>query len=215
MVEDKSKILDYAITALMFVAYLLLVVFLIVLGQITSETGEKVFYNSTFFQSGNKFTILGLNFDSRGYFYIFMGFFFLNSLIFNLNVSVINPVFQRIVFNMNDNVEISSEQQFRLSALLVIYDVWSAFRSLFSIIGVTSNIWFFLSNTMGFLIGDLFIRNMYIKYPESFKFNYHKISGPTPKVMPGSAPLFTSSIMHSITGSCFPIRKGRVSADDL
>lgn len=158
------------VIVLIIVSYISMIILINFMGTMATPSGDKFFTNSTFFTSGYQFTMFGLDFENRHYFNVLCFFFFFNSLVFNLNVSIINPLFQRIIFMQE--VEIDKKTQGFLSLLLLLYNVWSVFRSLFALVGMTSNVWFFMWNSIGFLLGDLVIRNIYIMKPHTFKFDY-------------------------------------------
>lgn len=163
----------YMVIGLLIVSYIILICLVYFLSIMENSTGQKFFRDSPFFTSGYKFSMFSIDFENKHYFNVLCFFFFINSFIFNLNLSVINPLFQRLIFNKK--VEVDAQTQGYLSFVLFVYDVWSVFRSFFAIVGMVSNVWFFVWNSVGFLAGDLLIRNLYIKYPDSFKFDY---SGP-------------------------------------
>ena len=164
------KFLIKLIVALLVLSYISLIVMLSYMAMIKSIDNKSIFTDSKFFSSGHRFSLLGMDFDDIRYFRAFNVFFFINSLLYYLNISVINPIFSRIV---NSNIlRISNRVASSLSILLIIYDTWNAFRSFFSIIGITSNFYFFLSNTAGYLVGDIMIKNIYLKYPDLLKYEY-------------------------------------------
>lgn len=173
-----SNFLDRIIGILMLLSYLIIISIFVFLSQITTTLGEHVFVDSTFFSGGSKFTILNLEFNNVAYFYIFNFFFFLNSVVYYVNTAIISPLFNKLIFTYNDDMKISSRSKTFLTSLLFVFDLWSAFRSLLSIIGITSNIYFFISNTVGFLVGDIMIKYLYIQYPSKFIYDYSSVSEP-------------------------------------
>lgn len=161
---------------LIVVSYVLLILTFIALGVIQNNAGQTVYSDSDFFKLNSKFTLLGIEFDHRPYFALFAIIFFMNSLLYWINIAVINPLFSRIIFAYNGSGKIPSNTRLFLSTLLLFYDLWNAFRSLLSILGVTSNIVFFIASTLGYLVGDIAIKNLYLIYPDYFRYEYGFLS---------------------------------------
>lgn len=156
--------------------------------------GKKLI-EAHFFNAGpTNFYVFGVHFKDPLTFYVLNLIFFSNSLFLNVNIAVIQPLFQKIT--VVDQYEIEFSTRVTLSIIVLIYDVWSAIRSVISLVGVTSNIIFFLSNTMGFLIGDIFIKNLYLKYPHKMNFRYDKPAKVSSTVSAGS--LFKFNSPHSL-----------------
>lgn len=164
------KFLVVLILILLGVSYASLISMFFHLASLTTANGETIFGDSDFFSAGPEFTLMGLTFNDKSQFRAMNFFFFLNSLLYYLNVSVINPIFSRIINNAV--LRVSPKVASYLSLLLIVYDLWNAFRSFFTIIGVTSNLMFFISNTLGYLIGDIVIKNIYLMYPDLLKYEY-------------------------------------------
>lgn len=135
----------------------------------------ELFSKSLFFSFGGKFSLLGVTFEDQS-FYISLGFlFFFNSFLSTLNINIIAPVFSRIMFSHPEEEECHNEN-YRLDKetlyyILFFYDTWLVVRSLFNLLGILSNIGFFIATSMGFLIGDLTVKYIYINDPMLFNFH--------------------------------------------
>lgn len=164
--------------------------FIIFIWNLEVSDGISFIGNSTYFRPGPKFEILGVDFDNQGKFTAFAVFFAMVSFLYHLNMTLINPLFQRLVYDPKMKVE-KQTRRF-LATLLIFYDVWIAFRNVISVIGLTSNFYFFIAGTVGFLVGDLFIRLMIILNSEFFVFNYSKDAvsslGETKEIGPAIIP---------------------------
>jgi len=150
----------------------------IILGQ------HNLFVESPFFTFGGKFTLLGLVYNDES-FYLGLNFaFFFNSLFATLNNNIVAPVFSRMIMSHSDENEChGSDYKFSktyLYIILVVFDTWTVVRSLFNLLGILSNIGFFLATSAGFLIADISVKYIYINHPEQLNFhpkNYAQVSG--------------------------------------
>lgn len=160
------------IVGLISVSYVVLIAMIIGILVIQNDEGKKIFHDSDFFNFDNSFTILGIQFNDRGQMIVFVVFFFVNSLLYYINIGIIVPLFNQLIIKSNSHTEMNKRTQTCLFFLLVVYDLWASFRNFFSIIGLTSHISFMLANTLGYLVGDIFVKYRYISSPQELKFDF-------------------------------------------
>lgn len=161
------------IISLLVVSYASVVAIMAFLGSMElSGTAGSIYTESTFFNGGTRFVILGVTIEDSGYFVALIFFFFINNFLSQLNNQIISPLFGRIIFAYREDIKISTRAKIFLYTILPVFNTWSSFRNLFSILGITSNIWFFIANSLGFIIGDTVIRILYITHPKMFVYDY-------------------------------------------
>lgn len=135
---------------------------------------QHLFSQSLFFTFGGKFQLLGVTFQNQTFYIGLCFFFFFNSLLSQLNSNIISPVFSRLIFSHPDEREHHGKNatlaKQTLYFILVAYDVWHVGRSLFSLLGILSNLGFFIATSLGYLMGDLGVKIVYINWPELLNF---------------------------------------------
>jgi hypothetical protein len=157
------------IITLLILSWILFIVMFIVLST------YELFSKSLFFSFGGRFSLLGVEFEDQGLYNGLGFFFFFNSLFGTLNSNVIAPVFSRLIFSHPTEQECHGSEyridNTTLYVILIFYDLWLAVRGLFNLLGILSNIGFFIATSMGFLLGDIVIKYIYINDPEMLNFS--------------------------------------------
>lgn len=168
---DTYLIIVYALLA---ASYLLYLIMIIILAEL------QVFTLSPFFLFGGEFDLLGVRFNNPSLFNGLAIFFFFNSLMSTFNYSVISPIFSRIMYaSPNDPALPEGVSQRQLFIILTLFNIWSVVRSLFNLLGLLSNISFFIATSAGFLIGDWLTKYVYITSPTLFNFHGHAHVAPS------------------------------------
>ena len=156
------------ILSLLFISYALFTVMFVVLSR------ERLFAKSIFFTFGGEFALLGVTFNNESFYAGLCFFFFFNGIFGQLNTNIIAPVFARLVFSHPEEDEHHgcnlSLRKSTLYWILIAYDVWAVARSLFGLLGILSNFGFFIASSLGFLVGDLGVKYIYINSPETLNF---------------------------------------------
>ena len=156
------------ILALLALSYTLFIIMFVVLSQ------QHLFSQSLFFTFGGKFALLGVTFENQTFYVGLCFFFFFNSFISQLNSNIVAPVFSRLIFSHPDEDEHHGNgpglSKSMLYFILVTYDIWSVARSLFGLLGILSNFGFFIGTSLGYLVGDLGVKYIYINWPEILNF---------------------------------------------
>jgi hypothetical protein len=157
------------IITLLVLSWILFIIMFIVLST------YELFTKSLFFSFGGRFSILGVEFEDQNLYTGLGFFFFFNSLFGTLNSNVIAPVFNRLIFSHPSERECHSKKyridNATLYTILIFYDLWLAVKSLFNLLGILSNLGFFIATSIGFLIGDIVIKYIYINDPYILNFS--------------------------------------------
>ena len=156
------------ILSLLAVSYVLFILMFIVLSQ------QHLFSQSLFFTFGGKFALLGVTFQNQTFYVGLCFFFFFTSLVGQLNTNIVSPVFSRLIFSHPDEDEHHGNgpglSKSMLYFVLLAYDLWSVARSLFGLLGILSNFGFFIATSLGYLVGDLAVKYVYINWPRVLNF---------------------------------------------
>lgn len=171
-IEPNTVVYSLVVFTMLF-SYVIVATTIAFVMNVANYNGVKLTESSFFTASSADFYLLGIHFKDPFTFYVLNLVFFSNSLFLNINIFIVQPLFQKVLFSNNPTIEHSIK--LGLSILVVIYDIWTALRSVISLIGVTSNFTFFLSNSIGFLLGDTFIKYLYLTYPERVNFKYERV----------------------------------------
>lgn len=170
-IEPNTVVYSLVVFTMLF-SYAIVATTIAFVMNVANYNGVKLTESSFFTASSTDFYLLGIHFKDPYTFYVLNLVFFSNSLFLNINIFIVQPLFQKVLFSNNPAIEHTIK--LGLSVLVVIYDIWTALRSVISLIGVTSNFTFFLSNSIGFLLGDTFIKYLYLTYPERVNFKYER-----------------------------------------
>ena len=123
-------------------------------------------YGSEFFhfQSDDDATpamILGVALKTKGQYWGVIAFFFFNSFFSVWNGIVIAPIFEGMVYDDNYDLEDWGGGIIAGKTVMLLYEIWRGGRSFFSLLGMTSNVAFFMATAGGALFGSLITKSAY------------------------------------------------------
>lgn len=151
--------------SLMF-GYFMYIIMFVILG-----TNYKI-YDSNFFKliinetnTENNPQVLGIPLRTWGEYWGLAIFFFLNAALGVWNGVVIDSLFGLMVFDEDEEIISRIEHTFERPGIMTVfalYDVWRTVRYFFSILGVFSNIGFFIATATGTLVAGLGTKRIYL-----------------------------------------------------
>lgn len=164
---------------LLFISYTIYLLAIFILAE------YGFFTSSSFFEINGNFEMLGIKFQDKLGLYIFFLFFFaIHSFIATINSKVIDPIFRRLTYSTSSSaVPLAMPQHRVIYRILIFYDIWLVIKQVINLLGILSNFGFFISTSLGFLVGDVFINYMYINYPELFFFHEDDKDEPEKKTL--------------------------------
>ena len=126
--------------------------------------GTDIYGTSDFFKvsvdedSGeNNPRILGVIVSTKTQFGIFCIFFFLNAFLSVWNHTLIVTLFSFLVNDSDEEIKTSLEKDYP-DHLFLIYGVWTSVRNFFNLLGIVSNIIFFICTVSGAFLASVIAR---------------------------------------------------------
>ena len=123
-----------------------------------------VFSNSPFFKviittnsTINNPEILGVVLTSYTQFVVFCVFFFINAFLGIYNHALISTLFSYLVNDSDRSVHQELKKNWP-DSLFLTYSVWTSMRLFFNILGILSNVIFFVCTVSGSLVGNVITR---------------------------------------------------------
>lgn len=150
----------------LIVSVLLYIAMFVLLGTVYDIYSADFFHvsissNETNYDSNPK--VLGVPLRNMGEYIGLNIFFFVNAFLGVWNSIVVDSLFGLMVFDENDDiVKKLKEKHPNLLWIFVIYDIWRSARNFFNILGIFSNVIFFISTTAGLLAAGILTKRMYL-----------------------------------------------------
>ena len=121
-------------------------------------------YAADFFNVGTHATILNVEVIGASKLAGCSVFFFLNAFTRRWNGVVVDPVFGQMVYGSESGISRSDTgiSPTRLFPVMAVYEAWRSSAQFFTLLGMLSNLIFFISTVSGSLLGALLTRWMYI-----------------------------------------------------